>query len=111
MFNEAAIIIYRLKSEFKKNAINSSRINDIAEYALFWRRAQKLTNEYYRQTALKQGNPGEFQARLLKEGEAFWKRLSWTESVPKFNPVIFQDETGKRFGAVINLGTTAGTLD
>lgn len=106
MFEEASLIALKIPESQR-----SPRIKDVIEYTLFCRRVQDLTNEYYRLTSLKKGNADDFKARLVKEGENLWNLLSWTGTRPKFEEAIFVAEMAERFGAVMNLGTTAGYFD
>jgi hypothetical protein len=111
MFDEAALFALVLQTKYKRNSSNSPRINDIVGYELFCRRIEKITDEYYRQTALKKGDPSAFQKELMEEAGKLWKQLSWQGNMPEFKPEIFQEEMSKRFGAEINLGKTGGDLD
>lgn len=79
-------------------------------YARFAWRARRITDEYYRLTALGSGDPDAWQTRLLGEAAALWRELR-LDGKTEFSPEAFSKEVDARFGALINLGETAGYRD
>ncbi len=79
-------------------------------YALFARRARRITEEYYRQTALRHGDWDACQAKLFAEAAVLWREIR-PAAAPDFSPEAFVKEVDARFGAMINLGETAGYRD
>lgn len=79
-------------------------------YARFARRARRITDEYYRLTALGRGDWAACQARLFAEAAALWPEIR-PEAASDFSPQAFGKEVDARFGAMINIGETAGYRD
>jgi hypothetical protein len=94
---------------------HDAEVSDVVAYIDFMRRARALTDEYYRQTAAGTGDADAYQAAFLTELELLWPRLHWPDGVPPFpaesRAQQARDELGRRFGALVNLGVTAGTFD
>jgi hypothetical protein len=90
-------------------------VADVVAYTEFMRRAETLTDDYYRQTAAGAGDPAAYYAAFIAELELLWPRLHWPDGVPPFitqyRAQAARDELARRFGALVNLGVTAGTLD
>ena len=79
-------------------------------YARFAWRARRITDEYYRLTALGRGDWDVCQARLFAEAAALWPEIR-PEAATDFSPEAFGRVVDARFGALINIGETAGYRD
>lgn len=79
-------------------------------YARFAWRARRITDEYYRLTALGRGDWDACQKRLFAEAAALWPEIR-PDAASVFSPEAFGKEIDARFGALINLGETAGYRD
>ena len=84
---------------------------EIVAYAQFVDTVTCLTDEYYRKTALGQGRPTAWKAGLDSAGRALWPALRWSGPPPPFTREWLGQELDRRFGAVVNLGETAGYED
>jgi hypothetical protein len=84
---------------------------EIVTYARFLDTVTRLTDEYYRKTALGQGNTAAWKAGLDSAGRALWPALRWSGSPPAFTRERLGQELDRRFGALVNLGETAGYKD
>lgn len=113
--NRRAVALALAGSAFFEEAALVARdlpeVRDVTVYARFVRRIRTITDEYYRKTAIGQGDPKAFQAALGREAEALWPQLAWSGKPPAFELEAVEAELAKRFRAEINLGTTAGYLD
>ena len=79
-------------------------------YARFARRVRRITDEYYRQTALGRGDWDACQSKLFGEAAILWPDIR-PAGAPEFSPDAFVKEVESRFGAMINIGETAGYRD
>ncbi|MEW6736609.1 MAG: hypothetical protein AB1489_35290 [Acidobacteriota bacterium] len=111
LYQEAALVALAPRVSVKADVTQLPRVAEIIEYARFCRQIQDISNEYYRKTAIGQGDPEQYQNQLQTQAESFWPRLNWNGNPPTFNLELFVGEMNKRFGAEINFGTTAGYLD
>jgi len=84
---------------------------EIVAYARFVDTVTCLTDEYYRKTALGQGRPTAWKAGLDSTARALWPALRWSGPPPPFTRERLGQELDRRFGAVVNLGETAGHED
>lgn len=95
-------------------AVPSSRLagpeRETIAYARFAWRARRMTDAYYRQTALGRGDFDAFQERLAGEAAAIWREWH-PDGGPGFSVEAFAAEADARFGALVNLGETAGYRD
>jgi hypothetical protein len=87
------------------------RAADIVAYARFLWDAERLTDEYYRQTALGRGDHRAWRRELSALGEALWPRLAWNGAPPRYSQERALAELDRRFGAVVIVGETAGYED
>ncbi|HEY0038517.1 MAG TPA: hypothetical protein VGB66_17595, partial [Longimicrobium sp.] len=87
------------------------RTAEIVAYAEFLHAVERLTDEYYRQTALGGGSHRAWRRDLDALGQAVWPRLAWEGAPPRYTRDRAVAEFDRRFGAVINLGKTAGYQD
>ena len=87
------------------------RAAEVAAYARFLWDAQRLTDEYYRQTALRRGGHRAWRRELNVLGQALWPLLAWDGAPPPYSERRAREELDRRFGAVVTLGETAGYED
>jgi hypothetical protein len=92
-------------------AARDAEAREIVTYAAFVDGVTRLTDEYYRKTALGQGDTTAWKAAVDSAGRALWPALRWTGSPPEFSRERLGEEIDRRFGAVVNLGETAGYHD
>ena len=87
------------------------RDREIVAYARFLTDVERATDEYYRHTLLGASDPAAWRSALVHRGARLWPRLVWEGPAPAFSPETLAAELDRRFGAVINLGETAGYQD
>ncbi len=95
------------------DARRDARIDEIIAYDAFLRATGDATDEYYRATALHHGNTKAWRALLDSLGRELWPRLRWQNlsAPPKYDFSALRSELDRRFGALFNLGETAGYSD
>ena len=111
LFSAAAVVALARDADGTTLASRDARARETVVYAVFVDSIRALTDRYYRATAQKRGHPDTWKASLDSAARRLWPRLLWTGSVPKFTNERFQAELDRRFGALINLGETAGYQD
>ncbi|HET8624213.1 MAG TPA: hypothetical protein VFM14_11660 [Gemmatimonadales bacterium] len=87
---------------------------DVAEviaYARFVADVQRTTDEYYRRTLLGTSDSAAWRSALVYRGARLWPRLVWTGPPPVYDAAALATELARRFGAIVNVGTTAGYED
>lgn len=87
------------------------RTAEIVAYAEFLHDAERLTDEYYRQTALGRREHRAWRRALNGLGRALWPRLAWAGAPPDYSEERAREELDRRFGAVAIAGETAGYED
>lgn len=94
-------------------AITAERpaLRDIVAYDAFLRRLGRMTDAYYQDIALGRGNKTGWQSALGALVAELWPSLAWRGPVPRFSLDSAEVQLNRRFGAMINVGTTAGQLD
>jgi hypothetical protein len=92
-------------------AARDPRAREIIAYATFLDSVGRATDRYYRATALGKGNADAWKASLDSAARRLWPRLVWPGPAPRFTQDQFMAEADRRFGALINLGETAGYQD
>jgi hypothetical protein len=111
LFDAAAVVALARDNDGTTLASRDVRARETVVYAAFVDSVKALTDRYYRATALGKGNPKAWQAALDSAARRLWPRLLWSGPVPKFTEERFEAELDRRFGALINLGETAGYQD
>jgi transferrin receptor-like protein len=85
---------------------------EIIAYSRFLRDVRDITDRYYQATALHKGNEKEWRSQVTTLAASLWGRLGWIRrKPPPFDIDRFASEIDHRFGAVFNLGQTAGYSD
>lgn len=110
-FEEAAWAARGLGAGGPVAAPDDPRVEEILAYARFVRDVEELSDAYYRRTAVGEGDPEAFRESLVGRAAALWPELVWEGPAPEFDPETMERELGRRFRAVIVLGTTAGYFD
>ena len=87
------------------------RACEIVAYARFLTDVERTTDEYYRNTLLGASDPAAWRSALIHRGARLWPWLVWEGPAPAFTAETLAAELDRRFGAVINLGETAGYQD
>ncbi|MBP6014233.1 MAG: hypothetical protein KBA31_18540 [Alphaproteobacteria bacterium] len=88
-----------------------SEVANVIAYATALDRFRDLTDAYYRDHAMRRGNPKAWQEALFGAGETLWRSLSFSGPTPPFAADKLGIELNARFGAIVNLGQTSGVLD
>ena len=88
-------------------APHDARMRDIVAYARFARSVERATDDYYRATALGRGNAKEWKRALDARMRILWRDLAWPAAPPPYVEDSAEAELDRRFGTVINLGSTA----
>ena len=92
-------------------AATDARAREIVAYAGFLRAARRLTDEFYRLTALHTGNESSWRDSLADAARATWPQLVWVGEPPRFTFDRFEEVAGHRFGLVLRFGSTGGFHD
>jgi hypothetical protein len=87
------------------------RMRDIVAYTRFARSVERATDDYYRATALGRGNAKDWKHSLDSCTRMLWRALAWPAAPPPYVEDSAEAEFDRRFGTVINLGSTAGYED
>ncbi|MEJ7812979.1 MAG: hypothetical protein WKG32_21370, partial [Gemmatimonadaceae bacterium] len=110
-FDAAAVLALEPLSGGPSLASRDRRAAEVVAYAGFIRGVGRITDEYYRQTALGKGNRRAWMADLDSAARALWPRLAWSGAAPAFKFDGVPAELDRRFGALVNFGETAGYQD
>lgn len=87
------------------------RFVDVLNYYRFIREVEKVTEDYYRATALGQDRRREFDNLFDLAARDLWNQLHWPEGQPRYSLEGFTEELGSRFTVDVNLGETSGVYD
>jgi len=111
LFKTAAVLALARDGRGNSLTDRSAEAREIVAYNSFLATVTRLTDRYYRETALGRGNKASWMAALDAAGRRLWPRLRWSGPVPRFSSDSLMLELDRRFGAMINLGETAGYQD
>jgi hypothetical protein len=111
LFPAAAALALAADSGSTAPADADPRAREIVAYARFLADVERTTDEYYRDTLLGASDPSEWRSALIYRGARLWPRLMWGGPVPAFSADGLAAELDRRFGAVVNMGETAGYQD
>jgi hypothetical protein len=111
LFTAAAALAVAPGSDGRRPAEVDPSAHDVVVYARFLTDVERTTDEYYRRTMLGEAGPAAWRSALIHRGARLWPRLAWTGSPPAFTPPGLVAELDRRFGALVNLGQTAGYED
>jgi len=92
-------------------ASRDPRAAEVVAYAECVEATARATNEFYRQSALGHPDKDAWRRSLDTAAQRLWPRLAWGGQVPAFDSVRLVTELDRRFGALVNLGRTAGYDD
>lgn len=90
---------------------HDARTREIVAYARFLRDARRITNSYYGDVARARGDTAQWKTDLFAAGGRLWPRLDSRTPAAAYSPALLGAELDRRFALVVNIGTTAGTLD
>lgn len=112
LFEEAAIVARQSGLDGPQAVPLDAELRDILAYAGFVGDVRRMSDEYYRRTALGEGDPDRYRDGLLERSERLWSELHrGREAPPRFDPELLKDELARRFRAEFRLGSTAGYFD
>jgi hypothetical protein len=111
LFAAAAIVALAPGTGGSTLATRDPHAREIVAYASFLDTVTRITDQYYRETALGKGSKNSWLAALDAAARALWPRLVWAGPPPRFSLDSAPPELDRRFGAVVNLGETAGYQD
>jgi hypothetical protein len=110
-FDAAAVIALAPAPGAPPVARSDARAAEIVEYARVLRQVERLTDAYYRRTAVGKGDAEAWRRELEAVAARLWPLLAWSGAPPPFSMERVELELEARFGAVIKLGETAGYAD
>ena len=84
---------------------------ELRGYARFTLRLERLTDSYYQRIAAGRADPAAYRRQVLGEAAALWPELTWTGRAARVTDEALVRELDRRFGALVNFGTTAGQED
>lgn len=84
---------------------------EIVAYATFCANAQRVTNDFYRHTALHSQSESGWRDSVENAARAAWPQLQWPGEPPRFSLDAFEREAGRRFGLVVQHGSRGGFTD
>jgi hypothetical protein len=111
LFQAAAVVALQPDSTGAPLAYHDSSAHDVVAYAGFLRTVERATDAYYQRAAIGQRSTTAWTADLDSAAATLWGALGEPPPVPRFGDVRFASQLDRRFGALINLGTTAGYSD
>jgi hypothetical protein len=111
LFAAAAVVALAPGTGGSTPAARDPHAREIVAYASFLDSVTRATDQYYRETALGKASKDSWMAALDAAARALWPRLVWAGPPPRFSLDSASPELDRRFGAVINLGETAGYQD
>jgi hypothetical protein len=86
-------------------------MGEVVAYARFLRAVSAVTDAYYRRVAVGDRDTVAWRAQMTAAMRTAWPHLVADGRSRGFDPAVFAGAIDRRFGAVMNVGTTAGTLD
>ncbi len=109
LFREAALIAGdpRVPAAVQENR----QVREVVAYAGALQEVRKITEEYYRETALGKGDPGEFEDRIGAVGNSMARQLEGVKPDELLSEEVWKDLLDERFGVFITLDETAGYFD
>ena len=111
LFAAAAVVALAPGTGGSTLAARDPHAREIVAYASFLDTVTRITDQYYRETALGRGSKNSWMAGLDAATRALWPRLVWAGPPARFSLDSASVQLDRRFGAVINLGETAGYQD
>jgi hypothetical protein len=111
LFEAAAAVATAPTGNNARLATSDPRVAEAVAYERFLQQVQRITDEFYRQTAIGHKNESSWRDSLASEERALWPSLQWPNSPPPFREDRFLAEIGRRFGALMRFSTTASFTD
>jgi hypothetical protein len=100
-FREASLVLRELPKESR-----DAEVSDVIAYASFVAKVKQLTDDYFRDVALKRADTKAFRDSFDAAGQTLWNELSWPEKRPRFSSTALDDEVERRFNAVVRMSNT-----
>ncbi len=111
-FAEAALLAGTTGSKDKEHLNAIARVRDIVAYAEAIDRVTRISEEYYRQTALGRSAYRSWRRQLNEQAETLWSRLNHAQKItPRYSFERLQEALKERFGTWILLGRSTGARD
>ncbi len=113
-FLEAALIAMAPRGREAASLEIEPPIREIVAYAAFCRTVESVSDEFYRQTAIGEGDRNAYSNEIEKAVATLWPRLDSPGSPPPVSSGLrrslaaVERELGDRFGAHFRTGRTAG---
>jgi hypothetical protein len=112
LFREAALVALDPRPSFSAQLQQNPRVRELVAYARTCDELSERVDEYYRQTLLGKGNDKALDALMKETAERLWPQLAFSsQKPPEISQERFGEEMERRFGALVNLGSTAGFYD
>jgi len=112
LFREAALVALDPRPDFAAQLQQNPRVRELVAYARACDELSARVDEYYRQTLLGKAKAKALDDIMKETAKKLWPQLAFSSlKLPDISPDRFREEMEKRFGAVVNLGTTAGYYD
>jgi hypothetical protein len=92
-------------------ALVASEGDEVVAYDRFLRRLARESQEYYRKSLLGESHPDDLTRVYVRASHDLWPQLNWSGAPPRFFPAASDQELARRFGVVLQLGTTGGYYD
>ena len=111
-FAEEAAAVARSAGADIAPGIRSARSTEVVAYARWARDVRRITDEYYRQVALGEGDARAWLASFDAAGRELWPRIAWGgKSAPHYDRERLAAELDRRFGVELKLEKSAGAKD
>lgn len=111
VFDAAAVVALAPAADGSRVVGEDPVARQAVAYARFLRETERVTDEYYRQTALGRGDHKAWRKELTELTSRLWPDLAWPGKTPAFDRSQVPTALGSRFGTVINMGKTGGYED
>src|SRR5712671_2395081 len=109
LFPEAELVLGEAGAAGPGTAADDD-VRCVLVYAAALRRIDALGRAHYRAVGRGVADDRGFQDALAVESQNLWNELAWPRDRPEYSAAAFQQELGRRFGAVISLGKTDGVF-
>lgn len=112
LFKEAALVALDPRPADASRVLQQPHVRELVAYARSCDELTRRVDEYYRHTLLGEQNDRALDAAIEEVARKLWPQLAFaTEQPPDYSWERFQAEVDQRFGALVNLGSTAGYHD
>jgi hypothetical protein len=112
LFREAALVALDPRPAFAAQLQQNPRVRELVAYARACDELSTKVDEHYRQTLLGKSNAKALDDIIKETAEKLWSQLAFSsQKPPEISLEKFGEQTERRFGALVNLGSTAGFYD